>query len=271
MLTDENIELLIFRYKEGLLDDNEREQIEKYLAENPDWRELADLYDPDLCVPAYSDIVFPDKEKLKKNTEKRKWLWLSISAAACAALFVGFAIRFIFGDEMYDNTFLAKSGQNEIKDKSGIIPLDNKSDSTVVQNVAPEDEKRVISRDKKSLMTEPGIQVESSKSDDVIDATDGIIDFHNNVTDRLIAYSDDNEIQQPVEQTPQQFVGVDQLIFAKPDTILTDQLITYLDDNNDPSQSKLAGRTAFECAVEDWINTIRLKSTEIQIALINKL
>ena len=45
-LNEENIELYLFRYKEGLLDATETAEIERALASHPERQELADLYDP---------------------------------------------------------------------------------------------------------------------------------------------------------------------------------------------------------------------------------
>ena len=108
-LTDENIELYLFRYKEGLLGADEAAEVERAIANRPDWKEMADLYDPDLTLPAGATMPYADWQSLcdggpkatprvSLSTEKSRHnirpLWLSLAAAACLMLFVVTIVRF---------------------------------------------------------------------------------------------------------------------------------------------------------------------------------
>lgn len=121
-INDENIELYLFRYKEGMLNAAEVAEVEKVLAENPEWRELADLYDPTLKLPAGATMEYVDYEKLcdgglksepshgimSSQTNRRKTmpLWISFAAAACLLLFVTTIIKFI-NNPKADNVIVA--------------------------------------------------------------------------------------------------------------------------------------------------------------------
>ncbi len=110
-LNEENIELYIFRYKEGMLNADESAELERALEANPEWKELADLYDPELKLPANAVLPYPDAESLrdggpKANSEKQLKpielprhkkivpMWTTIAAAACLLLFVTLFSKF---------------------------------------------------------------------------------------------------------------------------------------------------------------------------------
>ncbi len=109
-LNDENIELYLFRYKEGLLDADDIAEVESALADHPNWKAMADMYDPELRLPAGITIEYDNAELLRdggpkvqhkpvvihKSSEKRRFipLWITIAAAACVVLFVTTVIRF---------------------------------------------------------------------------------------------------------------------------------------------------------------------------------
>ena len=272
MLTDENIELMIFRYKEGLLDAGERERVEKLLAKNAEWREMADLYDPDLRVPAYSDTTFPDRENLKHHSVSRRWILLGTSAAACFVLLASFALHLILNNNNQDNVFIAQSDDEEIQKKTLIHSLNKTNDSSVIQNITPIRKKvanRVIHKEsvpQKDLLADADQNV-----DDVNTETN--FDVHLVETDQLISYYDDYDETEPIcpDNSLSSVCNGGQMTFAKPDTILTDKLISYIDDNENTNQKVSSHRTALGYVVEDWFNTIRLKGTEMQLALINEI
>lgn len=88
-INNDNIELYLFRYKEGLLDTATAKAVERLLATHPEWQELADLYDPELKLPAGAVLSYADAESLRdggpKAIRRRKMipLWVTSAAAAC--------------------------------------------------------------------------------------------------------------------------------------------------------------------------------------------
>ncbi|MBO7489795.1 MAG: hypothetical protein J6T88_05905 [Bacteroidales bacterium] len=124
-LNEDNIELYLFRYKEGLLDAAENAEVERALATHPEWQELADLYDPELTLPAGATIPYADVESLRNGGPKVKKqarvipMWTKIAAAACLLLFATTLIRFVGGSD----------GQ-----PSGPMVAENRPDDTAVNN-----------------------------------------------------------------------------------------------------------------------------------------
>jgi hypothetical protein len=94
-ITDDNIELYLFRYKENLLDAAEAAEVERALATHREWQELADLYDPQLTLPAGAAIPYPDAATLRDGGPRAKRcrrivpLWISSAVAACLLVAVG--------------------------------------------------------------------------------------------------------------------------------------------------------------------------------------
>lgn len=108
-LSNDNIELYLFRLKEGLLDAEERAAVEQALKGHPEWQAMADLYDPGLKLPAGVAMPYPEWKQLRRGTPVsigvrvpptgkhatgRAKIWLFAAAAACLLLFVTTIIRF---------------------------------------------------------------------------------------------------------------------------------------------------------------------------------
>ena len=135
MINEDNIELILFRYKEGLLDEAEIAEVEKALASRPDWQELADLYDPDLTLPSGATMPYADFASLrdggpKAATRERKPivlrdatsqrrrlmpLWTTVAAAACLLLFVTTIVRFVDSDSNANTPLVAELAADSIK------------------------------------------------------------------------------------------------------------------------------------------------------------
>lgn len=93
-INEENYELYLFRYAEGLLSDDERREVEAFLDAHPDIREEFALYDPTLTVAGLPKMVFPDKAKLKHHVVL-SWNVLRYAAAVLllAAVVAFFLLR----------------------------------------------------------------------------------------------------------------------------------------------------------------------------------
>lgn len=115
-LSNENIELYLFRYKEGMLDAAETSEIEEALSIHPEWREMADLYDPALILPAGVTMTYADAESLRDGgpkAAKRKRIvpvWIYYAAAACVLLAVGtLMLRPLSGADVEGGTMVASN------------------------------------------------------------------------------------------------------------------------------------------------------------------
>ena len=150
MINDDNIELYLFRYKEGLLDAAETAEVEKALASRPDWQELADLYDPELTLPSGATMPYAGFESLRDGgpkaatrerkpivlrdatTQRRRLmpLWTTVAAAACLLLFVTTIVKFANGDSPANAPLVAELAADSIKQQpieNKAIPAENKS------------------------------------------------------------------------------------------------------------------------------------------------
>ena len=113
-LNEKNIEIYLFRYKEGLLDAAEAAEVERALATHPEWQEMADLYDPELTLPAGATMPYANADSLRDGGPKAGQtpvkislrdeepkhrrvmpLWMSVAAAACLLLFVTTLIKIV--------------------------------------------------------------------------------------------------------------------------------------------------------------------------------
>lgn len=114
MLNEENIELYLFRYKEGLLNAKEIAEVEQAFKTHPEWKELADAYDPDFTLPAGATIPYANYESLRDGgpkvvsatpiitlreeqpqSRRVKPIWIAFAAAACLLLFVTTIVRLV--------------------------------------------------------------------------------------------------------------------------------------------------------------------------------
>lgn len=141
MINDNNIELYLFRYKEGLLDEAETAEVEKALASRPDWQELADLYDPELTLPSGATMPYAGFESLRDGgpkaatrerkpivlrdatTQRRRLmpLWTTVAAAACLLLFVTTIVKFANGDSPTGTPLIAELTTDSTKQQ----PIEN--------------------------------------------------------------------------------------------------------------------------------------------------
>ena len=117
MITKENIEAYLLDLLEGNLSPDEVKELEAFLKDNPQYKEMIDGYDSSLVLMADKNIKFEDKESLKrKNKVKDFYPYIKYSFVAVAACF----ILFIFVSKLF------------------IKPLDNTTnnnfDTVIVQN-----------------------------------------------------------------------------------------------------------------------------------------
>ena len=153
MINDNNIELYLFRYKEGLLDEAETAEVEKALASRPDWQELADLYDPGLTLPSGATMPYDGFESLRDGgpkaatrerkpivlrdatTQRRRLmpLWTTVAAAACLLLFVTTIVKFANGDTPTGTPLIAELTTDSTKQQpieNITTPTENKANPT---------------------------------------------------------------------------------------------------------------------------------------------
>ncbi len=117
MITKENIEAYLLDLIEGNLSPDEVKELEAFLKDNPQFREMIDGYDSSLVLMADKNIKFEDKESLRRKKKVIAFYpFIKYSFVAVAACF----ILFIFVSKLF------------------IKPLDNTTnrsfDTVIVQN-----------------------------------------------------------------------------------------------------------------------------------------
>ena len=254
MINEDNIELWLFQYKEGLLDGEERATVERALEERPDWQELADLYDPELRVPALDGVVYEGKEGLKRHKPVSKIrLWGGISAAACISLLLLAGIRMItkFETENYNGQTLAfvpngeqGTEKDELKQRIANPPqrkMESVTTPTAARHSHPKGDSAAAGQRTESE------ELQNSKF---------IIHNSQNEDEVLIAYLDTNSAGSlPVDATG--------------DVAVAEDFITYLDEDTMPQSENTTGSPLLSAA-RDRLNSIRLAYVEWQTAEIKQ-
>lgn len=85
MINADNYELYLFRYAEGLLDEDERREVETFLQQRPDLAEALQLY-AEAPKVSREAVCFPDKESLKRSELKPRFMWWKAAAVAAIVL-----------------------------------------------------------------------------------------------------------------------------------------------------------------------------------------
>ena len=86
----DNYELYFLRYIEGRLSEEERKEVETFLIQHPDLKEIMDMYDPSFTLVKDEELVFDDKDSLMRPTKSSfvMPLWVRYASVAAVALFV---------------------------------------------------------------------------------------------------------------------------------------------------------------------------------------
>lgn len=255
MKTNEDIELMLFRLKEGMLSDKEVAEAHEFLLRHPEWQEVADLYDPQLSVPSYPIVSFADKESLRKPiktiaSQRKAVIWRRLSVAASILVAVSIALWMLLVPET-DEGYTLVVAENQMKETAS-EPNPNEDGKTEadeaidVYSMTPSHNEINDVHSGQSVVEQPVIGqpvVERAAAARVT------------MTDKLIVYLDDAEAEQP----------------ATPFVEETDRMITYLPADTPASvPAETTPRPAWTYSVEDWWNGIQLAYTERQNIIIDR-
>lgn len=85
----DNYELYFLRYIEGRLSEEERKEVETFLIQHPDLKEIMDMYDPSFTLVKDEELVFDEKDSLMHPKSSFVMpLWMRYASVAAVALFV---------------------------------------------------------------------------------------------------------------------------------------------------------------------------------------
>ena len=260
MVNNEDIELMLFQLKEGLLSDEEARKATLFLQQHPEWQEVADLYDPMLKAPSYPAAGFPNKESLHKTLTKTATASsraialrrLSIAASILVAVAIVAWILLIPNAKENGTTIVAENRQNKNTDYFS-------------QKTSPsglhEDEMSAASEGRQSSLQStatktPAMSAQQEKRNAPAEQmpTEQVPTIKVTITDKLIAYLDD--------------AGPD--IPETPSINITDKLIAYLPaDTPTTAPTESAPRPKWTYAIEDLWNGVQLAYTERQNEIID--
>lgn len=260
MVNNEDIELMLFQLKEGLLSDEEARKATLFLQQHPEWQEVADLYDPMLKAPSYPAAGFPNKESLHKTLTKTATASsraialrrLSIAASILVAVAIVAWILLIPNAKENGTTIIAENRQNKDTDyfsqktsPSGLhedeMSAAFEGRQSSLQSTATKPQAMSAQQEKRNAPAEqmPTEQVPTIKV---------------TITDKLIAYLDD--------------AGPD--IPETPSINITDKLIAYLPaDTPATAPAESAPRPKWTYVIEDLWNGVQLAYTERQNEIID--
>lgn len=202
MITKENIEAYLLDLLEGNLSPDEVKELEAFLKDNPQYKEMIDGYDSSLVLMVDKNIKFEDKESLKrKNKVKVFYPYIKYSFVAVAACF----ILFVFVSKLFikplDNTNIKTFDKVMVQNTNSTPSI---SPSTSVKNDKEEIGKtqtrvstnkiRTIAKAEKPQEEEIQKEVEEEiKPEPKILRSNSMVVYE---VDNLIAYIDEQEIKE---------------------------------------------------------------------------
>jgi len=260
MKTDEDIELMLFRLKEGLLSKDESREATLFLQQHPEWQAVADLYDPQLKVPPYPAVGFGDKESLRKPltvaaTAPRRVPALrriSVAASIIIAASIAAWMLLVPKAEKDGPVIVAENRQNRDNDcfSDNTSPSEIRNDDA---SASSEEHKRSLQAAAPAVTAQP-VQQEMHAAPVGQEAAEQMPTIRITTTDRLIAYLDDAESDEP----------------ETPSINMTDKLIAYLPtDTSATAPAESAPRPKWTYAIEDLWNGVQLAYTERQNEIID--
>lgn len=203
MITKENIEAYLLDLIEGNLSPDEVKELEAFLKDNPQFREMIDGYDSSLVLMADKNIKFEDKESLRRKKKVIAFYpfikYSFVAVAACFILFIFVSKLFIkpldnttnrsFDTVIVQNTNSTPSISPSFpvkNDKEEIVKKQTKAFPNKIKTIAKAQkpqEKEIVKEAKEEIKPEPKILLANN-----------LVVYE---VDNLIAYIDEEEIKEP--------------------------------------------------------------------------
>lgn len=263
-ITENNIELLIFKLKEGMLDEAEQASVEEALAGNDGWRQMAEMYDPALQIPDYPHLEYADKDKLRDiarpETTRRIALPLWSRVAAACAVIVAIAVTLRIGNSRPDSNLVAF---DDTRAAMETINRPMPADTTTTPSAA--DKTAATARNEA-----PGETMTAERQEEPTDNEAYCL-----YTEELITFLDDDDtaFDRTLHIEPQN----DELEYVATESAtdgirFTDKLVTYYDDEEPDGDGPVIERQpAWQAAVEDWQWNLQLARLEFQTNMLNNI
>ena len=231
-ITEENYELYLFQYAEGMLSDKECREVEAFLDSHPDIREEFALYDPKLTVAGLPKMKYEGKAALKHNTFA---LWPVLRYVAAVLLLAAVVAFFLLrnGESTKPNTPVVAENQSQTTDTTTSNETTPAPQQSLQQPIAQIVTKETTTQTKNAPQTsQPIVQQQLAQAQTENDESSQPSAQLAESTDTP---TQNNELQEFMKHTP-----------APTKVVYTDQLITYSpyvavmdEDDSVPESSRL--------------------------------
>lgn len=118
MINEENIELMLFRYCEGMLSDAERDEMEQALASHAEWRALVEDYNAAPALPAAKPAPAATADALRDGGNQRRVIPLWLRGAVAASVLLAVAMTLLFGSHGKTSTPIVAQKEAEPKQET---------------------------------------------------------------------------------------------------------------------------------------------------------
>lgn len=198
MITKENIEAYLLDFIEGNLSQEEIKDLEAFLKDNPEYKEMLSLYDSSLVLMADENIKFEDKDTLRRKNNKKAFYpfikYSFVAVAACIILFVFVSKLFI---KPLDNTNIKSFDnvivQNTNNSSSPVLKADKEIFLKEHKQISKHKQK-TIAKSEKSQAKEIPVEVkEEVKPEPEILLSNNMVVYE---VDNLIAYKQEEDINE---------------------------------------------------------------------------
>ena len=231
-ITEENYELYLFQYAEGMLSDKECSEVEAFLDSHPDIREEFALYDPKLTVAGLPKMKYEDKAALKHNTFA---LWPVLRYAAAVLLLAAVVAFFLLrnGESTKPNTPVVAENQSQTPDSATSDETTPAPQQLLQQPIAQAVTKETTTQTKNAPQTtQPSEQQQVAQAQTENDKPS---QPSAQLAEKTDTPTQNNDLQRFVKHTP-----------APTKVVYTNQLITYSpyvavmnEDDSVPESSRL--------------------------------
>ena len=182
----DNYELYFLRYIEGRLSEEERKEVETFLIQHPDLKEIMDMYDPSFTLVKDEELVFDEKDSLMHPKSSFVMpLWMRYASVAAVALFVVSA------------GLVWMQQQQTIH--HDVVLADNATDIDIIE-------------EKYVPMISDSI-IEDEKLEEVISTTKNVMHKDNQRETMLLAQVEPMESEQPTVEIEEESINVDTTVY----------------------------------------------------------
>ena len=236
----DNYELYFLRYIEGRLSDEERREVETFLIQHPDLKEIMDMYDPSFTLVKVEELDFDEKDSLMHPKSSFVMpLWMRYASVAAVALFVVSA------------GLVWMQQQQTIH--HDVVLADNATDIDIIEE--------------KYVPMISDSTIDSEKLEEVISTTKNVMHKDTQRETMLLAQVEPMESEQPTVEIEEESINVDTTVYMYDNyyAMNTEENDVYLEEYSNRLIAYNVGRAAENTMDDSDTDTIYCEYTELDI------